>query len=237
MSITNSSLQNNPMANFQINLTSPPLHHSQIQNIILNQYDENNNINNNNNYFSSSLINEKEINYNQMIQNFIKKENQNEIELNIIIKKTELKTTKEFLKLTINQYIDKQSRIIIQMTNPNDPLFLYSLELTELEYAQFKSEQSLLVDFQNFPDFVIKMLSFCKNDKEDRYFCTLNISGVGVNNFNLASPGILTIEEKTEYRKLNLLVLKLQAANDLNLKKYISKISKETKNKFINGCN
>ena len=249
MSIFNSDLQNNPRNNFAINLTTPPLHHSQIQNIILNQYDENNSINNNfndnnnnhnnnnfnnnyNNYFSTSLINEPEKNHINIIQNLQKKEKQNEIELNIIIKKSESKSTKEFLKISINQYIDKQSRIIIQMTNPDDTLFLYTLELSELEYHQFKAEQSLLVDFQNFPDFVIKMLSFCKNDKDDRYSCTFNISNEGGNNFNLTAPGVLTIEERTEYRKLNLLVLKFQAANDSNLKKYISKICKNYKNKY-----
>ena len=41
------------------------------------------------------------------------------------------------------------------------------------------------------------MLYKCKNDKEGKYTCILNISEGGENNINVSAPAILTIEEKT----------------------------------------
>ena len=76
------------------------------------------------------------------------------------------------------------------------------------------------------------MLSKSKNDKEGKYICILNISDREENNMNVSAPGILTIEEKTQYKKLNNLVLKLQPANDNNLKKYLSNVYKEYKDKY-----
>ena len=160
------------------------------------------------------------------------KEKRNEIELNILIKKSESNSTLEKMKINIIKLFEKQSRLIIQITNPNDPLFLYTLELSELEYQQLKSEQSLLVDFQNFPDFILKMFYFCKNEKDDTFTCVFTIGGLNENNFSSNTSGILTVEEKTQYRKLNHLILKFQAANDNILKKYLSDISKEYKDKY-----
>ena len=162
------------------------------------------------------------------------KEKRNEIELNILIKKSESNSTIEKMKINIIKLFEKQSRLIIQITNPNDPLFLYTLELSELEYQQLKSEQSLLVDFQNFPDFILKMFYFCKNEKDDTFTCVFTIGGLNENNFSSNTSGILTVEEKTQYRKLNHLILKFQAANDNTLKKYLSDISKEYKDKYEN---
>ena len=162
------------------------------------------------------------------------KEKRNEIELNILIKKSESNSTLEKMKINIIKLFEKQSRLIIQITNPNDPLFLYTLELSDIEYQQLKSEQSLLVDFQNFPDFILKMFHFCKNEKDDTFTCVFTIGGLNENNFSSNTSGILTVEEKTQYRKLNHLILKFQAANDNTLKKYLSDISKEYKDKYEN---
>jgi spindle assembly abnormal protein 6 len=170
----------------------------------------------------------------QMFPVLSNKEKRNEIELNILIKKSESNSTIEKMKINIIKLFEKQSRLIIQITNPNDPLFLYTLELSELEYQQLKSEQSLLVDFQNFPDFILKMFYFCKNEKDDTFTCVFTIGGLNENNFSSNTSGILTVEEKTQYRKLNHLILKFQAANDNTLKKYLSDISKEYKDKYEN---
>lgn len=150
-----------------------------------------------------------------------------EIEINLILKKSELNSSSELMKINITKYTDKESKIIIQITNPNEPLFLYSLELSELEYQQLKSEQKLLVEFQKFPEFIQKMLDLYKNDQNGKYTCTLSIDWDNQNNLNSTGNGILTIEEKTEYRKIELLKLKLKAANDIILKKYLSDNSKK----------
>ena len=194
----------------------------------------NNSMNNLYNQYHSPLSMSKEDINTQLLPVLSNKEKRNELELNMLIKKSETNSNLELMKINIIKYFEKQSRLIIQITNPNDPLFLYTLELSELEYQQLKAEQSLLVDFHNFPDFILKMFYYCKNDKEDIYTCVFNIGGHGENNFSSNTSGILSIEEKTQYRKLNHLILKFKAANDTTLKKYLSDVSKEYKEKYEN---
>ena len=186
-----------------------------------------------NQYHSPLSMSKEELN-SQIFPIISNKEKRTEIELNMVIIKSEKNTSMEPMKITIIKLLEKQPHLIIQVTNPNDPLFLYSLDLSEIEYQQLKAEQSLLVDFQNFADFITKMFYFCKNDKDDIYTCVLTLGGIGENNFSGSGIGVLTVEEKTQYRKLNHLILKLQAANDISLKKYLSDVSKEYKEKFEN---
>ena len=184
------------------------------------------------NQFHSSLSNSKDDMNSQFMPIVSNKEKRNEIELNMLIKKSESNSSFEIMKISLIKLFEKQSRLIIQVTNPNDPLFLYSLELSELEYQQLKNEQSLLVDFQNFPDFIVQMIDCCKKDNNDKFTCVFNTGGQGENNFGSNSLGILSVEEKTQYRKLSHIVLKLKAANDTTLKKYLSDLSKEYKDKY-----
>ena len=184
------------------------------------------------NQFHSSLSNSKDDMNSQFMPIVSNKEKRNEIELNMLIKKSESNSSFEIMKISLIKLFEKQSRLIIQVTNPNDPLFLYSLELSELEYQQLKNEQSLLVDFQNFPDFIVQMIDCCKKDNNDKFTCVFNTGGQGENNFGSNNLGILSVEEKTQYRKLSHIVLKLKAANDTTLKKYLSDLSKEYKDKY-----
>ena len=186
------------------------------------------------NQFHSSLSNSKDDMNSQFMPIVSNKEKRNEIELNMLIKKSESNSSFEIMKISLIKLFEKQSRLIIQVTNPNDPLFLYSLELSELEYQQLKNEQSLLVDFQNFPDFIVQMIDCCKKDNNDKFTCVFNTGGQGENNFGSNNLGILSVEEKTQYRKLSHIVLKLKAANDTTLKKYLSDLSKEYKDKYEN---
>ena len=233
MSINSSPFHAQSQENFKLNYMPQDFQYQeQLKDNFINPMNKSINLYN---QYHSPLSSSKEINP-QLIPVLPNKDKRNEIEINMLIKKSESNSSIENMKINIIKLFEKQSRLIIQVTNPNDPLFLYTLELSELEYQQLKSEQSLLVDFQNFPDFILKMFFFCKNDKEDKYICVFKMGG-GVNennNFNSNTLGILSIEEKTPYRKLNHLTLKLQSANDTTLKKYLSDISKEYKDKYEN---
>ena len=152
------------------------------------------------------------------------KEKNYSIQLNVIIKTKEKESKSELLEINLIELLNqKEPILIISMKDQNDPLFLFSLELKEKEYQQLKDEQSLLVDFQNFSDFVLKMLNFCKNDKNGIFSCILNIED------NLA---VLAVEEKTQYRKFNHLILKFKEVNDINLKSHFNQILKEYKSKI-----
>ena len=239
MSINSSPFHTQSQNNYKQNMFLQDFRYQEQPKEIFNN--NNNNINNQmansmnlyNQYHSPLSISKDELNT-QIFPVISNKEKRTEIELNMVIIKSEKNNSIEPMKISIIKLLEKQPHLIIQVTNPNDPLFLYSLDLSEIEYQQLKTEQSLLVDFQNFPDFITKMFYFCKNDKDDIYSCVLTLGGIGENNFSSGGNGILTVEEKTQYRKLNHLILKLQAANDLSLKKYLSDVSKEYKEKFEN---
>ena len=50
---------------------------------------------------------------------------------------------------------------MIQLTDPSDPFFYYSLEVSETEFHVLKKEQSLLVDFSTFPANLVDLLDHC----------------------------------------------------------------------------
>ena len=56
--------------------------------------------------------------------------------------------------------------INLNLTDELDPLFLYSIDIGESEFHSIKTEQSLLIDFQQFPQKLFEMLEMChiKND-------------------------------------------------------------------------
>ena len=235
MSINSSPFHTQSQNNYKQNIFFQDFRYQEQPKEIFNNNNNNNQMINSvnlyNQYHSPLSISKEELN-SQIFP--INKEKRTEIELNMVIVKSEKNTSVEPMKISIIKLFEKQPHLIIQVTNPNDPLFLYSLDLSEIEYQQLKTEQSLLVDFQNFPDFITKMFFYCKNDKDDIYTCVLTLGGIGENNFSSGGAGVLSVEEKTQYRKLNHLILKLQAANDITLKKYLSDVSKEYKEKFEN---
>ena len=185
-------------------------------------------INNSNNKTFPLFIGKKESK-----ENIEKKEdiNQKEIEeknyliqLNANIKTKEKESKLELLEINfIESLFQKEPILIIKMKAQNDPLFLFSLELKEKEYQKLKDEQNLLVDFQNFSDFVLKMLNFCKNDKNGIFSCILNLED---------KLAVLAIEEKTQYRKFIHLILKFKEVNDIKLKNHFNQILKEYKSKI-----
>ena len=235
MSINSSPFHTQSQNNYKQNIFFQDFRYQEQPKEIFNNNNNNNQMINSvnlyNQYHSPLSISKEELN-SQIFP--INKEKRTEIELNMVIVKSEKNTSIEPMKISIIKLFEKQPHLIIQVTNPNDQLFLYSLDLSEIEYQQLKTEQSLLVDFQNFPDFITKMFFYCKNDKDDIYTCVLTLGGIGENNFSSGGAGVLSVEEKTQYRKLNHLILKLQAANDITLKKYLSDVSKEYKEKFEN---
>ena len=51
--------------------------------------------------------------------------------------------------------------LVIEITDEQDPFFLYSLECGEAEFHAIKQEQSILVDFLTFPHKLIELLQMC----------------------------------------------------------------------------
>ncbi len=101
---------------------------------------------------------------------------------------------------------------------------MWQLDLTEEEFYLMRSEQNLLVDFANFPykliELLQKCLSFPISEPAASFFAqlTLNQSGEGT--------AILSFIERTSFRQVNQLSLKLKSVESDVLKKKLSELLK-----------
>jgi spindle assembly abnormal protein 6 len=51
----------------------------------------------------------------------------------------------------------------MELTDEQDPIFLYQLSCSEQDFHILKAEQQLLVDFQAFPQSFVELLNFCSS--------------------------------------------------------------------------
>ena len=145
-----------------------------------------------------------------------------EIHLMIKIKSNEHEDRFEPMTISIiSSVIGKQS-VSIHITNPSDPLLLFYVDLSELEFHKLKSEQCLLFNFQNFVSFLTNMLDMCIND--ENFVCILHKKNI--------NEGVLVIQERTKFKENNHLILNVTQANDNKLKNYLGALSNEFKAKF-----
>jgi spindle assembly abnormal protein 6 len=78
-------------------------------------------------------------------------------------------STTSLITISISQSITstRTKSLEIQLTDETDPFFLYQLEITEEEFHILKNEQTLLVDFAQFPFKVIELLELCNSSAGD----------------------------------------------------------------------
>lgn len=137
----------------------------------------------------------------------------------------------------------------LNITDNSDPLFLYLMELSESEFHSIKQDQSLLIEFQQFPGKFFEMLELSSlgnninnnnnlNSKFDDVNINLNKSAasnyVCIIHHTNPNDALLIIQEITQFRQLNHLILRIKTANDSMLKNYLSSLVKLYKNKYEN---
>jgi len=150
------------------------------------------------------------------------------------------------LKFTIQTSTSSSNKqtFTLNITDNVDPLFLYLMEISETEFHSIKQEQSLLIEFQQFPTKFYEMLelSTMNSNPHNSKFEDVNL------NFNKSiasnyvcilhhtnpTDALLIIQEITQFRQLNHLILRIKAANDSLLKKYLSGLTKDFKGKYEN---
>ena len=127
------------------------------------------------------------------------------------------------MKLNIQLNNENNPIINIQITSPNDPLILYLLELTEIEYTKIMKEQKILINFNEFPNFLLNLGKLCTGEQDQNHTAILNLNDL--------PEVIFSIEEKIKFKITDLIILKLRNANDEEIKKYLSKVNIDLKNK------
>ena len=67
-------------------------------------------------------------------------------------------------------------RLVVQITDPHDLAFLYTLTLPEADFLELKRSQKLTVDFGGFPDELQHLLNKTA-DAEREYVCPAAAQG------------------------------------------------------------
>ena len=121
-----------------------------------------------------------------------------------------------------NKNQNKITSIKIIINSLENPLKLYLVELSEIEFQKISESQKLLINFENFSNYILNLLELCKKD--------LNYSAhIFVNE----SPEItFLIEEKVELKINDKIKIILRKANDEEIKNYMNKIYLELRTNF-----
>ncbi len=128
----------------------------------------------------------------------------------------------------------KELVISVELTDEKDPFFFFHMECTETDFLSLKSEQNLLVDFQQFPSMLVELLGHCQpaggkmnvtsvDDPagNDRYGCLLFVGYAAEATFNFI--------ETNQFKQLTHLSLRFRTGDDEVLKQYLAKTLKTYK--------
>ncbi len=148
------------------------------------------------------------------------------------------------LKFTIQTTTSNSNKqnFTLNITDNSDPLFLYLMEISETEFHSIKQEQSLLIEFQQFPSKFYEMLEMSSINNQNSKFEEVNLNFnkslatnyVCILHYTNPTDALLIIQEITQFRQLNHLILRVKAAGDQLLKKYLSGLAKDFKSKYEN---
>ncbi|CAB0014427.1 unnamed protein product [Nesidiocoris tenuis] len=114
----------------------------------------------------------------------------------------------------------------VQVFDDEDPFFFYSLVVSEEDYLKLKTSQGLLVDFDNFPTQVVRLLEQCKDcDSHSAKFLLL-LEEEGRAEY---ARTLLKIVETNNFKHLCHLVLSIEHGSDEEIKKILVKKIKTLK--------
>ncbi|XP_061383805.1 spindle assembly abnormal protein 6 homolog [Danaus plexippus] len=117
---------------------------------------------------------------------------------------------KKDITITVEKLFENDSLRLI-LSDEEDSTFLYRILLTRCDYEELKKQQGLLIDFDNFPSQVVRLLQQCASNS---MFLILQLVTPILYNFEVV--------EHNEFKRLVHLSLKTQPANDTELKQHMA---------------
>ena len=146
----------------------------------------------------------------------------NIIEVPARIKYNTREERQAIIQLNIGMVISSSStKLSIEITDENDPFFYYGMDCGETEFHLLKQEQSILVDFQQFPGKFSELVSFC-NHEPHKFLCLLQCD-------TQSQESVLSVVETNYFKQLTHLSLKFRQGNDETLKVYLASKLRELK--------
>ena len=119
---------------------------------------------------------------------------------------------------------NKLSSIKFIINSIENPLTLFLLELTELEFQKIIKEQKLLINFDDLAKYILNLLVLC--NKNDNYIVHIYVSEL--------TEVIFLIEEKVKDKINEKIKLMLRKANDNEIKNYMNKIYLDLRSNYSN---
>lgn len=129
-----------------------------------------------------------------------------------------------------NHGINDEPVIHFEVTDENDPYFLYFLDLSSSDFQTFKKENNILVEFTAFANEIIELLN--RLDIKDST-CGMTIS------LNTSS-GVISLIEKNGFKLTTIISMKFVLGNDTSIKGYLASrliVANDTLSKQIANLN
>ena len=115
--------------------------------------------------------------------------------------------------------------LTVELTDPEDPYFVYQMDCSEQDYHILKNEQQIMVDFQQFPNQFVELLNFCQSadqsefQQQNAFVCVFEVG--------LSGEAIFKIVQQNQFKASDHLKLIFKKGNDENIKKYLAGKLKE----------
>eukprot|EP00166_Cyanidium_caldarium_P002651 ctg_2594.g581 len=143
---------------------------------------------------------------------------------------TEREAASLFVQVRLGSAVVSRLRSVsVQLTDADDPFFLYQFEVSEEDYPRLKAEQSLFVDFAQFPRLIVDYFEQCRQASSG-FHATLTEYGSDGGDGGVAetataaaaASGKLCICETTRFRNLPHLCLHMAPGSDTAVKRYLA---------------
>ena len=110
----------------------------------------------------------------------------------------------------------------MELTKKDDHSFLYTFQVSEDEFQELKTEQSLLVDFSSFPVKFVELLYLCSLRENDQNKGKASNKNQFLAVLNLVGSPVFKIVEANQFKQLTHLSLHLQLATETILIDYLT---------------
>ena len=116
---------------------------------------------------------------------------------------------------------NRRNFIYLEIADEADPFFYHSLVLTDAEFQELRSEQSILVDFGAFPEKLVELLQrcvACAAEAHPSFMATLTPRDASVP----GTPSRFCLVETNNFKQLTHLSFSTRAGTDASTKRYLA---------------
>lgn len=111
-----------------------------------------------------------------------------------------------------------EKSLSIQITDDDDPFMLYTLVISEVDFQAIKEQQGLLVEYDKFPQQLIKLLHLCNSDGSNYHLIVEEAVG---DTFGPPET-MMKIIETNQFKQLCHLCLIISIGTDAEVKKHLA---------------